>query len=138
MSLIGIDLSSTRARAVAGPRPRSATMLALDEDRLDLPLAVSLAGKQAVVGRAGAALCRRLPHLACLDFLPYLGTARAWSAGKHRLDATSALGLVFDALGHPFKAGGGASGMASGVAVSLPAYLGPAQVGLVGRLAERA
>ncbi len=139
MSLIGIDLNATRARAVSGPRPRSATTIPLEDDSLDLPLAVSLEGRQPAVGRAGASLCRRLPHLACLDFLPFLGAARAWAAGRHRLDASAALGLVFHALNAPLRArGGGTSGMASGVALSLPPYLDASQVALVGRLAEQA
>jgi hypothetical protein len=139
MSLIGIDLNATRARAVSGPLPRSAIALPLEDDRFDLPLAVGLEGKHPAIGLAGASLSRRLPHLACLDFLPHLGTDRAWSAGKHRLDAAGALGLVFQALHNPLRSrAGGASGMASGVALALPPYLDGAQVALIGWLAEQA
>jgi hypothetical protein len=131
MSLIGVDLNATRARAVSGPRPRGAVQLRLEDDHLDLPLAVSLEGRHPLVGRAGASLRRRLPHVACLDFLPHLGGARTWSAGRHRLDAGAALALLFGALRKPL-------GGLSGVALALPAYLGPDQVALLFRLAEQA
>jgi hypothetical protein len=131
MSLIGLDLDATRVRAVSGPRPRSAAALPLEGQHLDLPLALSLEGRQPAVGRAGLALCRRLPHLACLDFLPHLGGAQRWQAGRHRLDAEGALALVFADLQ-------GALHGAQGVALSLPVYLAGAQVGQLRRLAERA
>jgi len=125
MSLFSIDLNSSRARAVCGlpgtPRP-----VALDGQR-DLPLALSLEGRRIDVGRAGLALCRRSPHLACLDFLPHLGEARQWRAGKHRLDASQALSLVLGRI-QPACAG------ITGLALALPAYLERAQIGLLATL----
>src|SRR5262245_20801226 len=116
MSLIGLDLNSSRARAVAGPRHHALSPLPLEGDQPELALALSLEGRQVQVGRAGEALARRRPHLACLDFLPHLGSGRTWAGGAHRLDADRALGLYFAALA-------GRMGRASGVALSLPAYL---------------
>jgi hypothetical protein len=131
MSLIGLDLNATRARAVGGPRPQSAAALRLDGEHFDLPLALSLEARHPVVGRAGATLCRRLPHLACLDFLPHLGAGRTWKAGRHSLDADRALGLVFEDLRRNLSG-------ASGVALALPAYLSEPQLQLLRLLAEKA
>src|SRR5712692_1100219 len=131
MSLIGLDLDATRARAVHGPAANVPVPLRLEGEHLDLPVAVSLEGRSPVAGRAGATLCRRLPHLACLDFLPYLGDARVWTAGRLRLDAGRALGLVFEALHRRL-------GKAEGLAVALPPYLTEAQAALVARVAEKA
>ncbi len=121
MSLVGMDLNSSRARAVAGPRDHALMSLCLDGDQVELPLALSLEAKQVQVGRPGLALSRRRPHLACLDFLPLLGTGRQWSANGHRLDADRALGLVFGALA-------GKLARTSGVVLSLPAYLSDDQL----------
>jgi hypothetical protein len=131
MSLIGLDLNATRARAVHGPASQVPVALRLDGEHLDFPVALSLEGRHPVAGRAGSTLCRRMPHLACLDFLPSLGDAREWSAGRLRLDAGRALGLVFDALNRRL-------GQSEGLAVALPAYLTEAQAALVVRVAERA
>ncbi len=121
MSLIGLDLNSSRARAVAGPRHHALSGLPLEGDQPELALALSLEGRQVQVGRVGEALARRRPHLACLDFLPHLGSGRTWSGGAHRLDADRALGLFFAALA-------GRMGRNSGVALSLPAYLSDDQL----------
>lgn len=131
MSLIGLDLNATRARAVHGPASQVPVALRLDGEHLDFPVALSLEGRHPLAGRAGSTLCRRMPHLACLDFLPFLGDALEWSAGRLRLDAGRALGLVFDSLHRRL-------GQAEGLAVALPPYLSEAQAALVLRVAERA
>jgi len=130
MTLMGLDLNSSRARAVCGvpglPRP-----VALEGTEAELPLAVSLERRRPEVGRAGLALCRRLPHLACLDFLGHLGTQRTWRAGRHQLDAGQALSLVFQRL-QPFCAG------VRGLAAALPSYLVRPQAGQLAALAQQA
>lgn len=131
MTLIGLDLDTTRARAVHGPAGHIPSSLLLEGEHADLPLAISLQERQPAVGRAGAGLRRRVPHLACLDFLPHLGTDRTWTAGRHRLDAARALGLVFDRLNRTF-------GRTEGIAVALPPYLSDAQTSLLHRLAGTA
>jgi hypothetical protein len=136
MSLIGLDLNATRARALqgaahSGPFPAPPEPLPLDDRLRELPLALSLEERQPRVGRAGASLTRRMPHLACTDFLPHLGDARTWSAGRHRLDAARAVGLVFEHLQRLFGRGHGA-------ALALPAYLTDEQVAQVRQLAEHA
>jgi hypothetical protein len=131
MTLVGLDLDATRARAVAGPAPSAATVLRLGEPHGELPLAISLEGRQPQVGRAALGLCRRLPDCACLDFLPHLGGPRRWIAGRHRLDAAGALGLTFEQLTRGF-------GKVQGVMAALPAYLAEDQVGLLTQRAEKA
>jgi hypothetical protein len=131
MTLVGLDLNATRARAVAGPAHSIPAAVALEGEHPDLPLAVSLQERHPAVGRAGSGLCRRSPHLACLDFLPHIGTPREWSAGRHRIDAARALGLVFEYLQARL-------GRPQGVAITLPAYLSAANAGLIARAAEKA
>jgi hypothetical protein len=99
--LIGLDLNATRVKAVHGPAEGLPQALPLDGVNDDLPLALSLDGREIHVGQPGLELCRRAPHLACLDFLAHLGDEREWKAGRHRLDATRALTLVFHRLKQP-------------------------------------
>jgi hypothetical protein len=130
-TLIGLDLNATRARAVHGPAQVLPRLLPLAGTADDLPMVLSLQGRQLEVGQAGAALCRLLPHLACLDFLAHVGEPREWIAGRHRLDALKALGLVFDRL-RPDLA------ESKGVVLAVPSYLTRAQVLLLTPLAEKA
>ncbi len=135
MTLIGLDLNATRARAIQGEDrgsgPHMPLALPLDGNERELPLAVSLEERQPRVGRAGAALCRRSPHLACVDFLPYLGDERIWDGGRQRLDAAGAFALVCEQLQRRI-------GRAEGVTVALPAYLSAAQAALLANVAGRA
>lgn len=120
MTFVGLDLNSRRALAVSGPAGAAPRELPLDGQHDELPMAVSLQNRHPEAGRAGAAISRRLPHLVCLNFLPYLDDGRQWCGGRHRLDAERALTLVFERL-QPALAG------AEGFAVALPSYVGPAQ-----------
>jgi hypothetical protein len=116
MSLIGLDLNASRARAVHGPQRVAPYPLPLEGHESELPLAISLEGRMPVLGRAGMDLFRAMPHLACVDFLPLLGQGRQWTAGKHRLDADGALGLIFDHLARCFPRG-------SPILTAVPSYL---------------
>lgn len=135
MTLIGLDLNASRVRAIQGehhgPGPHIPLGLPLDGHERELPLAVSLEERQPRVGRAGTELCRRSPHLACVDFLPYLGDDRIWHSGRHRLDAAAAFALVCEHLQRCF-------GRAEGVTATLPAYFGAAQAALLANVAGRA
>jgi len=135
MPLIGLDLNATRARAIQGENlgsgPHVPLGLPLEGNERELPLAVSLEERQPCVGRAGAGLCRRSPHLACMDFLPYLGEDRLWAGGRHRLDAATALALICDHLQRRI-------GRAEGVTVALPPYFHEAQAALLADVAGRA
>lgn len=116
MSLIGLDLNATRARAMRGPANAPPQAQALTDTTRDLPLVLSLEGRTPVVGHAGSALRRRLPHLVCENFLTRLGTPHQWTAGRHRLDAAGALALVFDRLRSVCTS-------AQGAVLAVPPYL---------------
>ncbi len=128
--LIGLDLNAGRARAVVSV-PGQVTELVPIAGEAELPMALSLEGRSPEVGRAGLALGRRAPHLACANFLPCLGERRVWAAGRHRLDAAQALALVLDRL-RPV------CGPARAVGLAVPAYLKRDQVETLVKLAERA
>ncbi|MBA4067826.1 MAG: hypothetical protein C0501_29830 [Isosphaera sp.] len=126
----GVDLTSSRARAVAvsAGEARPIPLDGADE----LPLVVALDRRTPEVGRAGFALCRKAPHAVCSNFLPFLAHAREWRHGRHVIDAEAAVGLVFAKLRGPVTAESAA------VALTLPAYLTPVQVGNVVAAANRA
>jgi hypothetical protein len=130
MSLIGLDLNGTRVRAVVGPGEVPPRALALDGKNSDLPMALSLENRRPEVGRAGLALCRRLPHMTCTDFLAELGERRQWGTGRKQIDSSKALALVFDHI-RPACRG------AKGLVASLPTYLNRIQAGLASKLAEK-
>ncbi|MFO0876187.1 MAG: FHA domain-containing protein [Gemmataceae bacterium] len=131
MSLVGLDMNATRARAVTGPALHKVALLRLEGEQVELPLAVSLEEKQLRVGKAGLALVRARPHLACLDFLPFLGAGRVWTGGVHRLDADRAVEVTLAALARLL-------GRSAGIGCVLPAYLEDDQRVQLYRLAERA
>ena len=130
-TLVGLDLNSGRARAVAGLAARTPALVHLDGDRAELPLAISLEGRAPQVGWAGFSLIRSRPHLVCADYLPDLGKARGWSSDRHRLDAEQAVKLALDALAATLHHTGG-------VVSTLPAYLDEHQITRLTRLAEAA
>ncbi len=120
MSVVGLELNATRARAVYGAGQGAPVGLNLEDDRRDLPLAISLSERSPVVGTAGASLRRKAPHLACLDFLSLLGQKREWAGKGRSLNAAGAVSLVMDRLYQTF-------GRAEGVLLTLPTYLSDAQ-----------
>jgi hypothetical protein len=131
MTLIGVDVNATRARAVSGPSHGFPLPCKLEEEQRDLPLVVSLAERRPVAGRAGLTLCRTQPHLAAVDFLPQLGSSRKWTAGRHSLDAAALVGVILDRLQRSLV-------RPDGVALAVPAYLLDAQITQIGQLAEKA
>ena len=114
--LLALDLNASRARAVGGSAYAPPQTLALDAPHEDLPLVLSLERALVEVGRAGAAVCRRWPHLTCHGFLPYLGDKRIWTANRHKLDAAAATRAVVQRLRT-------VCAEASGLTVTAPAYL---------------
>jgi hypothetical protein len=94
MSLLGLDLNASRARAVFGPQGDFPLPTSLEADAAELPMILSMEKSTLQVGRAGLRLVREAPHLACAHFLPHLGEqgplARTWRANRHRLDADHA------------------------------------------------
>jgi molecular chaperone DnaK (HSP70) len=125
-----MDLNATRALVAGGAVGDLPELLPLDGIEA-LPMALSLEGREVVVGRAGAALARRMPHLVCLEFLPHLGRPRRWSAGRHRLDARAATALVLHRLWREF-------GGVDGLALTVPRYLAHDQIALLAELCQHA
>lgn len=127
--LVGVDIDSSRVLAVSGASGLPPQVVRLDGADHRLPMAVSLAGRSPQVGRQGSQLCRRLPHLVCLDFLAELGKASNWRAGKHRLSAVDALALVLERVACACAAH-------QGLTLALPFYLDRRQLGILTSLAE--
>src|SRR5262245_17144544 len=121
-TIIGLDLNAARARAVYGSSVGVAPKrLPLDTPDDDLALAISLEKRAPEIGRSGIALQRRIPHLVCSDFLPSVGQTREWKAGRNRLDATGATGIVIEKLKSAFNGN-------HVLSVLLPSYLAPTQI----------
>jgi len=95
---LGLDVNASRLRAVSSEPGRPPRTVLLDEPHEELPLAVSLEGPVPEVGRAALGLIRRLPHLACFDFLNDLGQPREWKVGRQRFHASDLLALAFERL----------------------------------------
>lgn len=134
MTHIGIDLNSSRVRAVRAAATTSfgiaATPLLLEDTGSALPLALHLAGRTPTVGSFAVSRFRHEPHLVCQNFLPFLGQPRSWNANGTRIDALGAMRHVFEALGPRF-------GNTTGVAASVPDYLSVAQVNLLTGLTNK-
>lgn len=96
MNLLALDLTSSRLRALRGPSPRESRPLPLEQQQTELPMALSLEGRSPAIGLPGKAICRRSPHLACENFLSYLGQDRLWRGPKQKVTADRALQLIFD------------------------------------------
>lgn len=129
MTLLALDLNATRTRAAVGATPGEVRPLLFDKQP-ELPMAVSLEGKRAEVGRPGTALCRRSPHLACINFLPSLGEQQEWSGPRVQINAEKALGLVFEQVyAH--------SGKHRAAAAAVPGYLDIEQVARLTRVADK-
>ena len=133
MNVLGLDLNTTRLRAVSAPEGVFPVLLPLCPPGAEFPLAISLEGRAPEAGPAGLRLCRRLPHLACCNFLPHLGepeeSGRKWVAARYTLDSLQALGIVLQRLQPVWFTAGSA-------VLSLPAYLTRAQIDLLWALAE--
>lgn len=128
--LVGLDLTASRARAVAAAAGRTRT-LPLDEPADELAMFVSLERRHPEVGKVGVAACRKLPHLVCSNFLPHLGQPKEWR-GRSALTPESALAAAFEKLRPAVTAESDALGLV------LPAYLTPAQVKAVAQAAGKA
>jgi hypothetical protein len=135
MTLHGLDLNATRARSVRGPLGDYPVVELLEPPRAELPLAVSLEGKQPVPGSPALRLCRRAPQHAWTNFLPRLGEpaapGRQWLDGRRRFDADRALTLVCQHIVRVCKS-------VCGVTMAVPAYLADVQVARLLTLADQA
>jgi ATP-dependent Clp protease ATP-binding subunit ClpC len=129
VTLAALDLNSNRVWALSGGLGQPPRAAPLDTDRPELPLALSLEQRTVQVGRAGLALCRKSPHLAVVNFLPYLGDCREWRSGRHRLDAAKATALVLVEAARRLPD-------LCGVCLTVPGYLAREQVHLLVKLAQ--
>jgi len=125
---LGLDLNAGRARAAHGRAARN-KLFPLDDPYTDLLLALSLEKRTPELGRAAYAVSRKLPHVVCAGYLPYLGQPQEWKAGRHTVTAELALGLALERIrsncnGH------------DGVSLALPTYLNLGQVSKLITLAE--
>ncbi len=131
MTLVALDITGDRITARGGPAGQAPRAVALDGDRAEMPLALSLEAKHPRPGRAGIALCRRSPHLACVDFLHRLGEPGEWRIGRHRLDVSQALTVVLAELPKRLS-------KPRGVVLVAPGYLTPVQMNLLAKLSQEA
>jgi FHA domain len=134
MTLLGLDLNATRARAVRGPAGEYPRGLPLEPPDQDLPMVLSLQNYRPEVGRSGLRLVRNLPHLTCAGFFTHLGkngsTMKRWHAGRHHLDSSQALAIVWKQLEF-------ASAKSKGTVLALPAYLTRVQAELASSLGAK-
>jgi len=128
---VGVDLTSTRARAV-GVSVGKLRALMLEDPNEELPLFIALDRRAAEIGRVGYALCRKMPHAVCSNFLPTLTQPRDWRAGRHVMTPEAALDLTLNKLRGPITA------ESEAIVLALPAYLGPSQVTKLVAAATRA
>ena len=132
MSVVGLELSGNRVRAVLGEVGDYPLALPLEPPAQDLPTALCLEGRGVEVGSAALRLCRHKPHLVCQGFLSTLGDPKkTWSAGRHRLDSAGALSHLWQRLEPVCR-------RARVVSAALPAYVAKAEAGTVAQLGEQA
>lgn len=131
MTLLGLDLNASRARAVLGPAGSTPRGLPLDGTTRDLPALVSLQNRALEVGQPGSVLRRQLPHLVCENILSRLGTPHVWSAGRHKIDAARAVTAVLERVHSTCSS-------VKGLVLALPPYLGRTQAELLPLLAGKA
>ncbi len=124
MTLFGLDLNASRARAVAGAPGDHALPVALEPPHAEMPLALYQDSGRPQVGTAALRQCRRTPHLVRSGLLP---TLAATPDGPTASDM--ALSLALRELAEVCKRLGG------GV-IAVPAYLEAGQLERLFFLAE--
>ncbi len=93
---MGFDLNSTRIRIITGEPGKTVRPIVLDEPMEELQLAVNLANRNPEIGSTGRAIERRTPHLGCYDFLAFVGQARRWEIGRHKLSALDLMNFALN------------------------------------------
>lgn len=128
--LLGIDMTSTRVRALAVAGGHT-NPVPLDRNHDELSLFINLESRHPEVGRVGYAIARKHPHLVCSNYLPQLGQIREWRGSRTTLTAELALHATFDKLRTPILA------EADGAAIALPSYLVGPQIKLLREIAAK-
>lgn len=135
MTRLGLELNASVVRGVSGPRGDYPQPLPLEPPGHDLPLVFLLERSTPELGKSALGAAREKGHLICREFLPHVGEsgpkATRWRIGRHKLDADSALALVFQRLQPIGKT-------AQRVALTLPSYIGLPQAEVIRKLAVKA
>jgi hypothetical protein len=131
MTVLAFDWNATRVRAVMGRAGEIPLPMPLEPPSLELPLAIGLDKASAEVGGAALGRCRSAARQMCTSFLPHLGAARRWQAGRHSLDAQAACDLVWRRL-QPLAS------CARMVVLTVPGYFDPGQAETLRKLGEKA
>src|SRR5262245_9198082 len=128
---LGLDLNSTRLRAMSAEAGRPTRPVVLDEPLDELPLAASLENRSPEVGRAALGLERRTPHLAAFDFLNDINLPRKWEAGRHRYTASELMAQVLARVRPVLP-------RSDNTTLAVPVYLTTAKVTALMHVMERA
>jgi hypothetical protein len=131
MTVLAFDWNATRVRAVMGRAGETPLPMPLEPPSLELPLAIGLDKRSAEVGAAVLGRCRSAARQTCTSFLPHLGAAKRWQAGRHSLDAQAACDLVWRRL-QPLASS------ARMVVLTVPGYFDPGQAETLRKLGEKA
>jgi molecular chaperone DnaK (HSP70) len=126
-----LDLNADRIWALSGSGGQGPRVDRIEGEHSELPLVLSLEGRNVEVGHAGTRLVRKSPHQVCAGFLPRLGQNCEWHHGRHRLGPNGALKHVFARLAEALP-------NRLAMAIALPAYLANAQVNLLVQTAREA
>ena len=102
----------------------------LEPPGVELPLAIGLDKSKPEVGNAALGRCRTAARQMCTSFLPHLGTAKRWQAGRHSLDAQAACDLVWRRL-QPLAAN------AQVIVLNVPGYFDASQAETLRKLGEK-
>lgn len=119
--VVGLDLTSSRARAVSVGGGKVRTLL-LEDPHEELPLFLACEKRTPVVGREAYGLIRKMPHAVGTNFLPIVGQPKEVKAGRYSFSPDACLDLAFSKLKPPIAA------ETEAMALVLPTYLGPNQV----------
>lgn len=135
MTLLGLELNASRARAVSGTVGDFPCPLPLEPPHLELVMMLSLEQAAPVVGQAGLRFARQTPHLCYRDFLASLGAPpapeRSWLGGTRKLDGAEAMTHVFRRL-EPI------CHSCAGVVLAVPGYLNSLQAAKMRALGTQA
>jgi hypothetical protein len=131
MTVLAFDWNATRVRAVVGHAGEIPLPIPLEPPGVELPLAIGLDKSRAELGNAALGRCRASARQMCTSFLPHLGTAKRWQAGRHTLDAQAACDLVWRRL-QPLASSSGA------VVLTVPGYFDSSQAQTLRKLGEKA
>ena len=128
--VLGLDLTSSRARAVSVGGGKVRTVL-LEDPHEEMPLFLACEKRTATVGREAYSLVRRMPHAVGTNFLPIVGQPKEVRAGRYGFTPDACLDLVFSKLKPVIAA------ETDAMAIVLPTYLAPNQVTRLVELAQR-